>query len=151
MIKPTDIPSLNASLASLMVAKAVNAGCEIGVRVSVAVVDAGGHLVAFQRADGASWASIEIAQDKAYTAVGFGRSTCELGEFISKAPFIVGETLLLRPRTLILGGGVPLKHGETTIGGIGVSGAPTSDIDILCANAALEATGFCPEASPATT
>lgn len=71
--------ALGTQSAIAMIGRALDMANE-GVCVSVAVLDAGwGQLLAFGRGEKAAWATIGIAQDKAYTAAGFGASTQELG------------------------------------------------------------------------
>src|SRR5712675_2751609 len=73
--------SISSELAQKMVDKAVAKAREIGVCENVAILDDGGNLKAFRRMDGASILCIEMAQNKAYTAL-FGVSTQEFFEFI---------------------------------------------------------------------
>lgn len=85
--------------------------------VAVAVVDAGGHLLAFERMDGTQIASIDIAIEKAGTAVRFKRSTRLLEEAIAG-----GRLALLTLDIAAFEGGLPLYHDGQLIGAIGVSG-----------------------------
>jgi uncharacterized protein GlcG (DUF336 family) len=93
---------------------------ECGTRVSVAVVDKAGRLKVFLQGDGAMPHNIELARRKAYTANTFGRTTLDWAQRT--------ETQTQGQRALTdvipLQGGVPIKAGEATIGGIGLSGAP---------------------------
>jgi uncharacterized protein GlcG (DUF336 family) len=93
---------------------------ECGSRVSVAVVDRAGRLRVFLQGDGAAPHNIELARRKAYTARTFGRTSIEWAQRT--------ETQLQGQRELAevipLQGGVPIKVGEETIGGVGLSGAP---------------------------
>ncbi|MBV2205697.1 MAG: heme-binding protein [Pseudomonas sp.] len=107
-----------------------------GWRVSVAVLDGGGHLLAFGRAAGAALHTIEIAQDKALTAVSFAMPTDEFGQRLLDAPEHVRACLMLRPRLVPMGGAIPLRVGERLVGAIGVSGA-SEEQDCECA-----ATGY---------
>lgn len=94
---------------------------EIGAAMVIAVVDESGVLKAFSRMDGAPLLSVDIARDKAYTAVAFGIPTHEWFNFIKDdAPLLHGITKT--PRLIVFGGGYPLKAGGQVIGGIGVSG-----------------------------
>jgi uncharacterized protein GlcG (DUF336 family) len=105
---------------------------ELGVAVSVAVVDAGGNLVAFARMDGAEIAGPTLAVDKAYTAVANRASTAELARQAAPGGPLFGLHGCANGRFVIFGGGVPLRTGDAIAGAIGVSGA-TVDLDILCA------------------
>ena len=116
---------------------------EAGIRVNVAVVDAGGNLAAFLRMPGAFLHSIDIAIDKAYTAAGFGLPTAAWSEALATHSSAVREGLPRRPRMVCFGGGLPLKHEGRVIGGIGVSGGSEQE-DEACARAGLNAIGLDP-------
>ncbi|MFX1687503.1 heme-binding protein [Paraburkholderia sp. A2RI-6] len=74
---------------------------QLGVCVNVAVVDAGGNLAAFVRMPGAPLHSIEIAIDKAYTAVSFGLPTGRWGEALQAHSEAVRQGIALRPRFIL--------------------------------------------------
>jgi uncharacterized protein GlcG (DUF336 family) len=93
---------------------------ECGARVSVAVVDRAGRLRVFIQGDGAAPHNIELARRKAYTAETFGRTTLEWMQRTETT--IPGQRSL--SEVIPLQGGVPIKVGEETIGGVGLSGAP---------------------------
>lgn len=109
---------------------------EINVAMVIAVVDESGILKAFSRMDGAPLLSVDIAKDKAYTAVAFGLPTHEWFNFIKDdAPLLHGITKT--PRLIVFGGGYPLKADGQVIGGIGVSGGHYShDMQVAEAGAA---------------
>ncbi|GII29983.1 GlcG/HbpS family heme-binding protein [Planotetraspora mira] len=113
---------------------------EMGQPMNVAVVDGGGHLLAFARQDGAILASIDIAVRKARTAVLMAMTTEKLG--VSAAP---GGPLygieVTNDGLVIFGGGIPLtgEDGEVA-GGIGVS-AGTVEQDVAVATAGADAFG----------
>src|SRR6202030_3212422 len=127
--------SISSELAQKMVDAAVAKARELGVSENVAILDDGGNLKAFSRMDGASIPTIEIAQNKAYTAL-FGVSTQDFFNFIQGDPsLLVGIPTLAR--VAAWGGGFPIKvHGEI-VGAIRVSGAPAVQNDVDCAQAAL--------------
>jgi uncharacterized protein GlcG (DUF336 family) len=110
------------------------------VVVSAAVVDAGGHLVAFGRMDGAEIAGPVLAVDKAYTAVANRIATSELATLAAPGGELFGLHANGGGRFVIFGGGVPISIDGTVVGGIGVSGASTEDDD-ACARAGLAALG----------
>ena len=93
---------------------------EIGVPMVIAVVDESGVLKAFTRMDGAPLLSVEIAQDKAYTAAAYGISTDTWFEFIKNDPPLL-HGIIKTPRLVVFGGGYPLQVGGV-VGAIGVSG-----------------------------
>lgn len=95
---------------------------EIGVPMNIAVVDAGNNLSAFARMDGAWLGSIDIAQNKAYTARSFDMSTKDLEPLCQPNQPLYGIEASNQGRLIIFAGGIPLTDGETVIGAIGVSG-----------------------------
>ncbi|MGY1594091.1 heme-binding protein [Geodermatophilus sp. SYSU D00708] len=110
---------------------------EIGVRVSVAVVDLAGHEVVVARGDGTPGFTPGIARSKAATAAAFRRPSWELAEVAERRPEVLlaaGEHLGFRPTTL--GGGLPVLRDGEVVGGVGVSGA-TPQEDTTCAEAAV--------------
>jgi len=110
---------------------------EDGYRVSVAVVDRSGVLMAFMRASGAGPHTVSSSTKKAYTAASLRRPTGELAEMIAKQPAAQGLRDM-DSNILLLGGGLPIETGGDVIGGIGVGGAPGSQFDEACARAGLE-------------
>ena len=127
--------SISSELAQKMVDEAVAKARTIGVSENVAVLDDGGNLKAFRRMDGAPILSIEIAQNKAYTAL-FGVPTQDFFDFIQRDPSLLAGIPTLA-RVAAYGGGFPIKVDGELVGAIGVSGAPTVQNDIDCAKAAL--------------
>ena len=135
-----DKRTISSDAAFKAVGAAVEQGLAIGCRVNAAVVDAGGNLLAFRRADGAFLHSIAIAQDKAYTAAGFGVSTSQLYEAVKEPPAL-RDGIMLRERLVLFGGGHPIVVDGEVVGGIGCSGA-SEEQDSLCALAGLAAIGI---------
>jgi len=127
--------SISSGLAQRMVNAAVAKAGELGVTENVAILDDGGNLKAFSRMDGASIPTIEIAQNKAYTAL-FGVPTQDFFDFIQGDPSLLAGIPTLA-RVAAWGGGLPIKVNGNVVGAIGVSGAPTVQNDIDCARAAL--------------
>jgi uncharacterized protein GlcG (DUF336 family) len=110
-------PNIGAKMA-LAIVEAVIAEC--GPRVSVAVVDRSGRLRVFVQGDGAAPHNLELARRKAYTARTFGRTSIEWAQRTETQ--VPGQRQL--SEVIPLQGGVPIKVGEETIGGVGLSGAP---------------------------
>lgn len=104
--------------------------------VSAAVVDAGGHLIAFGRMDGAEIAGPVLAVDKAYTAVANRIATSELATLAAPGGELFGLHANGGGRFVIFGGGVPITIAGVIAGGVGVSGASAAE-DEACARAAL--------------
>jgi len=120
---------------------AVQAAEALGVRVNVAVVDASGVLAAFLRMPGAPLHSVDIAIDKAYTAASFGLATSQWQAALQQHSAAVRDGLVLRPRFVAFGGGLPVLENGQRIGGIGVSGGSEQE-DEACARAGLAAIGL---------
>ena len=113
----------------------------LGVRVNIAVVDAAGNLAAFLRVPGAPLHSIDIAIDKAFTAASFGLPTGRWSEALQNHSEAVRQGIVLRPRFIAFGGGLPIIEATHCIGGIGVSGGSEEE-DEHCAEAGLQALGL---------
>src|SRR5260370_3262759 len=127
--------SISSELAQKMVDAAVAKARELGVSENVAILDDGGNLKAFSRMDGASMPTIEIAQNKAYTAL-FGVSTQDFFNFIQGDPALLAGIPTLA-RVAAGGGGFPIQVNGEVVGAIGLSGAPTVQNDVGCARGAL--------------
>ena len=124
-------PASPSELAQRMIAAAEAKAAEIGVPMVIAVCDESGVLKAFSRMDGAALLSVQIAQDKAYTAIGFGMPTDGWHEFIKDDPPLASGAVGGIDRLVIFGGGYPIRAGERIIGGIGVSGGHyTQDMEV---------------------
>ena len=105
---------------------------EIGVPMTIAVVDMGGNLVALARMDGAILASLDIAIGKAYTAVAMKMSTADLAPMVQPGQPLYNLEVANQPRTLVtFGGGIPLQVNDEVVGGVGVSGGtPDQDQEV---------------------
>jgi uncharacterized protein GlcG (DUF336 family) len=100
---------------------------ECGDRVSVAIVDRTGRLKVFLQGDGAAPHNLELARRKAYTAETFGRTSLEWAQRSEAGASGTGQNLQGQralSEVIPLQGGVPIKVGDVTIGGVGLSGAP---------------------------
>lgn len=106
-----------------------------GWKVSIAVVDAHGELLAFRRLDGASLLSISISQGKATTSARFKRATKLLADGVAEGRLNLPMSV---PGTMVLQGGLPIIVDGVTVGGIGVSGV-TSEQDEQTAQAGISA------------
>jgi uncharacterized protein GlcG (DUF336 family) len=95
---------------------------EIGQPMNIAVVDAGGNLVAHVRMDNAWMGSVDIAINKAWTARAFDISTKELAELSQSGDQFFGIHVSNHGRVMIFAGGIPLKRGSQVVGAVGVSG-----------------------------
>lgn len=128
--------TISNKLAKRMIEAAETKAKELGIAINTAIVDNGGNLKAFSGMDGAPILSIGISQNKAYTAISFGLPTHEWYPMIEKDPSLL-HGITHTPRLVIFGGGFPIKSGNDTAGGIGVSGG-SSEQDVECCMAALD-------------
>ena len=127
--------SISSELAQKMADAALAKARALGVSENVAILDDGGNLKAFSRMDGTPIPTIEMAQNKAYTAL-LGVSTQEFFNSIKGDPSLLAGVPTLA-RVAAWGGGFPIKVDGEIVGAIGVSGAPTVQNDVDCARAAL--------------
>lgn len=136
--------SVTLAQASAIVDVALKKGRETNCApLTVAVLDAGGHMVAFKREDRSGIMRYDIAYGKAWGALGMGFGSRELGDRAAKMPVFFGVLATVSHGRLVpVPGGVLIKgpSGET-LGAIGVSG-DTSDKDEVCAVAGIEAAGL---------
>jgi uncharacterized protein GlcG (DUF336 family) len=124
----TTVASLTIEDAELLVATARRAAEDAGVAVSVTVLDAGGHLLAFRRDDRAVLISGETSTRKAYTALQLNAPTADLVDAVQPGGlFHTLPTALDRP-LLFIAGGIPVHRDGRLVGAIGVGGgAPEQD------------------------
>jgi uncharacterized protein GlcG (DUF336 family) len=111
--------------------------------LTVAVLDAGGHLKAFQRQDNASIMRTDIAIAKAWGAIGMGMSSRCLGDVASERPaFMSALTTMAHGNLVPVPGGVLVRDDDNNIiGAVGITG-DTSDIDERCAVAGIQSAGL---------
>jgi len=110
----------------------------IGVAYNIAVVDAGGALVAFSRQDNALIGSIDLAIGKAITARIFDKRTSVLSELAQPGAPLYGIEQSNSGKVVIFGGGLPVLIGDEIVGAVGAS-AGTIEQDIAVAEAAAAA------------
>jgi uncharacterized protein GlcG (DUF336 family) len=133
----TAIAPLTTDEAETLVNAARTAAEAAGVTVSVTVLDAGGHLLAFRRDDRAVLISGETSTRKAYTALQLNAPTADLVDLVKPdGPFHSLPTALDQP-LLFIAGGLPLHRDGRLIGAIGVGGG-TPEQDHGFAQAAIE-------------
>lgn len=136
--------SITLETANSIIADALAAARKHGFKpLTVVVLDAGGHVIAAARQDGASNNRFEIAQGKAYGALALGmgsRAIMERAE--QQAYFIAAATATLGGRLIPVPGGVLVRDNDGTIqGAVGISG-DSSDNDETAASTAIEAAGL---------
>ena len=126
--------NVSMALAMAVMQGALDQCTKDGYKVSVVIVDKGGNVAASVRGDGTGPHTMEFARMKAYTARTRNQTSLQTmklledpaNAFIRQIPNVVG-----------VGGGVPIRAGSEVIGAVGVSGAPGSEKDEVCANAGI--------------
>ncbi len=138
-IGDTNAASLTSAEADQIVHRAQAKAAELGIHVTVAVVDAGGLLVALARMDGAPPLSPQVAESKAVGAVMLHRDGAALADLAKDRPgfFSVADRLTRMPIVPGLGS-VLVRKGDGVVGAVGVSGGrPEQDLE--CAQAGVSA------------
>ena len=134
--------------AKIIIRKALEKGKELGFKpLSVAVLDAGGHLIAFERSDGAAPGRVAIATGKAYGAVMLGMAgRVQMARAEQQAYFMQAVNGALQGQVVPVPGGVLIRDAKlNVVGAVGLTG-DLSDNDEICAIAGVEATNLTAEA-----
>ncbi|NQV98191.1 MAG: heme-binding protein [Rhodospirillales bacterium] len=121
----TTVPRLTSKGAKLMLAAAIAKAEDLGIAVTVALVDAGGHLLVLERMDGGRFHTVHSATTKAATAASNKRPTTTRGAQGQELDTLhaIGLSLAAQPaQWTALEGGFPVMVGADCVGGIGVSG-----------------------------
>ncbi len=120
-----------------IIAAAETKAMDIGQPMNIAVADAGGHLVAHVRMDGAWLGSVDISIKKAFTARAFDIETKTLATLAQPGQDFFGIHAFNDGRIMIFAGGVPLKRDGKVVGAVGVSGGSgDQDHEVAAAGAA---------------
>jgi uncharacterized protein GlcG (DUF336 family) len=128
--------SITIEAAQRMIAAAEAKAHEMGRPMCIAIVDGDGTLKAYSRMDGAPLLSVQLSQDKAYTAISFGMATHEWHEFV-KDDQPLRDGIIKTDRLIVFGGGYPIMADGQMVGGIGVSGGHyTHDMEVAQAGLA---------------
>jgi uncharacterized protein GlcG (DUF336 family) len=138
---------LTLALADTIADAALAKGAELGtLPLTVAVLDAGGHVKVMKRADGSGILRCEIAYGKAWGALGMGLPSRALAARAAKMPaFFTAIAAASEGRIIPVPGGVLVRDAEgRLLGAVGISG-DTSDVDEVCAVAGIEAAGLKPD------
>jgi uncharacterized protein GlcG (DUF336 family) len=133
---PRQVPSLTLSDARRIIAAGEQRAADLGIAYNIAVVDAGGNLIAHARMDGAWLGSIDIAIHKAWTARAFEMATEDLAKMAQSGKPLFGINSTNHERVVIFAGGMPVKVGDTVVGAVGASGG-TVDQDQKVVEAAV--------------
>ena len=97
------------------------------VAMSIAVVDAGDQLVAFERMDGADLVTVQLARDKAYSALMNRMPTRDLAPLVQPGAEFYGYDSLAGGRMVVFAGGMPLERSGILVGAVGVSGGSAEE------------------------
>ena len=138
------MPDISLRKARIVIRAALSKGKDLGLKpLSVVVVDAGGHVIAFEREDGAAPGRFAIAQGKAYGSVMLGMAgTAQMARADQQAYFMEAVNGLFGGKVIPVPGGVLLRNKKDhVIGAVGVTG-DSSDNDLIAALAGIEATGL---------
>lgn len=133
-------PYLPLDMAQTAAQAALEACSAEGHNVSVAIVARSGVTSVILRADNAGPHTVGSSTGKAFSSASLGRDTAGLAGFIGENPANDGLRDM-DARLVIQGGGLPIRIGGALVGGIGVGGAPSGDIDESCARAGLDEIG----------
>lgn len=120
-----------------MVEAALARARHLGIAVSAAVTDPGGHVVAIARSDGAAWITAEIAAAAAYTATALRRPTIENVKASESHPLFWHSVLQRDSKLIMARSGVLLVEDGILVGALGVSGG-TGEQDLECADAGVQ-------------
>src|SRR5499426_3540623 len=137
---PRTYTSLTLEDAKQMLSAAEAKAASLGIPYCVAVVDAGGHLMAFIRQDGALIGSVDLAIDKAATARIFDKATSDLASLAQPGKPLFGIQESNAGKVVIFGGGIPVMFDGIIVGAV-VASAGTIEQDIAVAEAAIAALG----------
>lgn len=128
---------MNLELAKQLIEGAEKKATELGIQMVISVVDEGGNLIAVHRMDDAWLASVDIAQNKAWTSVALKMPTANLAEATVPHAELYGLNTTNNGRLVLFGGGIPLVENDKVIGAVGASGSAV-DHDIQVAQAGVD-------------
>ncbi|WP_085993349.1 GlcG/HbpS family heme-binding protein [Oceanobacillus senegalensis] len=127
---------LNLEVAKKLIEGAEQESKKLGVNMVISVLDEGGNLIAVHRMDDAWLASVEIAQNKAWTSVALKMPTSNLADATVPKAELYGLNTTNSGRLVVFGGGIPLKQDGKVVGAVGVSGSSVEH-DVQVAQAAV--------------
>jgi uncharacterized protein GlcG (DUF336 family) len=139
---------LGIEAARIIITEALKAGRAAGMKpLSVVVLDAGGHVLAFERSDGSSPGRFDIARAKAHGAVMLGLGgRAQMARAEAQPYFMAALSAVYDGKILPVPGGVLIRDAVgAVVGAVGVTG-DTSDNDAIAAEAGIHAAQFVPEA-----
>ncbi len=133
---PRQITTLTLADAREIIAAGERKAAALGIPYNLAVVDAGGALIAHARMDGAWLGSVDISIHKAFTSRAFDMATQDLATMAQSGKPLFGINSTNHEKVVIFAGGMPVKMGDTVIGAVGASGG-TVEQDQQVVEAAL--------------
>lgn len=119
---PRQVNTLTLADAREIIAAGEKKAQELGVPYNLAVVDAGGALIAHVRMDGAWLGSIDISIHKAFTSRAFDMATQDLAKMSQSGKPLFGIHSTNHEKIVIFAGGMPVKMGGAVVGAVGASG-----------------------------
>jgi uncharacterized protein GlcG (DUF336 family) len=128
---------INLDIAKQLIDGAEKEAENVGVQMVISVVDEGGNLIAVHRMDDAWLASIDIAQNKAWTSVALKMPTSNLAEATVPNAELYGLNTTNNGRLVVFGGGFPLEKDGKVVGAVGVSGSSVEN-DVKVSQAAVK-------------
>jgi uncharacterized protein GlcG (DUF336 family) len=128
---------ISSSNAMEAIGAAEQKATELGVSVTICVVDEHGVQIATKRMDGALTISPKFAQAKAYTSATLRAATSSLSVYATEGKPYFGLTSLFDGKLTVIAGGIPVMEGESVIGAVGVGGSADVSQDEACAQAAV--------------
>jgi uncharacterized protein GlcG (DUF336 family) len=108
--------------ATLITAAALTQASELGIQVTITVVDGGGNVRTQTRMDGARFGTLNVSANQAFTAAAFGAPTKVLSDLVQPGAPLFGFADAMGGRFVSFAGGIPLVRGEEVVGAIGISG-----------------------------
>jgi len=140
MARTLDMKTLTLEAARQLADAALKAAEAEGLRLHVTVVDAAGHVLIYQRMPGAPYPAREFSENKAFTALSFGKPTSVWKDRLGANPHLAAG-LSRHPKVTMIGGGAPVVIEGEIVGAIGIAGGlEDQDIAIVCR--ALAAAGY---------
>jgi uncharacterized protein GlcG (DUF336 family) len=136
----SQVAGLTLAAARRMIDAVERSARELHVALSVAVVDSGDQLVAFARMDAADLVSIDLARDKAFSALVNRMPTRDLAPLGQPGAEFYGYDSIAGGRMIVFAGGMPLERDGVLVGAVGVSGGDAAQ-DQRAADAAVAAFG----------
>lgn len=136
---------ITLEVAKVLIQAAEARAMELGIAEVIAIVDDGGNFVASHRMDNAWLASVDLAHNKAWTAVALNMPTASLAQLAAPSGELYGINTTNHGRVVVFGGGIPLSFEGRIVGAVGASGSTVAN-DIEVAKAAVRAFETYPKA-----